>query len=89
MARKRVTRGDFLRTACLGGAALAVACAAGGESLRRRRRHNIVVVLSDDHGYRSVGYTNPAVKTPNLDRLGGEGVIFERAYVATPICAAR
>ena len=88
MARKRVTRGDFLRTACLGGAALAVSCAAGGESLRRRRRPNIVVVLSDDHGYRSVGYTNPAVKTPNLDRLGGEGVIFERAYVATPICAA-
>jgi len=49
---------------------------------------NFLVILSDDHTYRAIGYNNPAVKTPNLDRLATEGVRFDRAFVASPICAA-
>lgn len=49
---------------------------------------NFLVILSDDHTYRAIGYNNPAVKTPNLDRLAGEGLRFDRAFVASPICAA-
>ena len=31
-------------------------------------------------------YGNPAVDTPNLDRLAAEGIRFERAYTACPLC---
>ncbi|MDT8340818.1 MAG: sulfatase-like hydrolase/transferase, partial [Longimicrobiales bacterium] len=31
---------------------------------------------------------NPIIRTPNVDRLAGEGIRFERAFVSTPICAA-
>lgn len=49
---------------------------------------NFLVILSDDHTYRAIGYNNAAVKTPNLNRLAAEGLRFDRAFVASPICAA-
>lgn len=49
---------------------------------------NFLVILSDDHTYRAIGYNNAAVKTPHLDRLAAEGLRFDRAFVASPICAA-
>lgn len=51
-------------------------------------RPNFVVIFTDDQTYRAIGYNNPAIKTPHLDRLAGHGMIFNRAYVATPICVA-
>ena len=32
-------------------------------------RTNILVIFTDDQCYRSIGYNNEQVKTPNLDRL--------------------
>lgn len=49
---------------------------------------NIVVVFTDDQTFGAIGYNHPEVHTPNLDNLAREGLIFERAYVASPICAA-
>jgi len=49
---------------------------------------NFVVIFADDQTYRAIGYNNPAVKTPNMDRLANEGFRFDRAFVASPICAA-
>jgi len=49
---------------------------------------NFIVILCDDQTYRAIGYNNPAVKTPNMDKLAGEGIRFDRAFVASPICAA-
>ena len=52
-------------------------------------RPNIIYLMADDQNYGSVGcYGNPEVKTPNMDKLGSEGVIFERHYNTTSICAA-
>lgn len=51
-------------------------------------RPNIVVVFTDDQTFNAIGYNNPEVQTPNLDLLAGEGLIFENAFVASPICAA-
>ncbi len=52
------------------------------------RRPNIVMVLGDDHTYRDIGcYGNREVKTPNMDRLAGEGMRFTRAFTATAMCA--
>ena len=51
-------------------------------------RPNVVVVLVDDFGWSDPAcYGNTAVKTPNMDRLAGEGIRFTQGYVAAPICS--
>ena len=51
------------------------------------RRPNIVLILTDDQGYGDLGIAgNPVLKTPNIDRLAGQGVMFRNFYMA-PICA--
>lgn len=79
----------FRRPAGLLGALVLVArlflCAANAGAAAKP---NFVVILSDDQTYRAIGYNNPAVKTPNLDRLANEGFRFDRFFVASPICAA-
>lgn len=48
---------------------------------------NLVIILSDQHSKRMLGcYGNDRIKTPNLDRMAGEGVCFDRAYCNSPIC---
>ena len=49
---------------------------------------NFLLVLVDQLAARSLpAYGNPVVKTPNLDRLAEEGVVFESAYCNSPLCA--
>lgn len=51
------------------------------------KRPNLLVVLSDQHGGPFVGAAgHPVVRTPVMDRLAGEGVMFERAYCHSPLC---
>jgi arylsulfatase A-like enzyme len=50
-------------------------------------RPNILVLLTDDQVYNSTGYSgNEQVKTPHLDRLAADGLIFDAAYDNTSIC---
>lgn len=52
------------------------------------KRPNILLILSDDHSTPHLGcYDNPDVKTPVLDRLAADGMLFDRAYVTAPQCA--
>ena len=48
---------------------------------------NIVFIMTDTQNKAMVGaYGHPQVDTPNLDRLARQGVRFERAYTACPLC---
>ena len=48
---------------------------------------NIVLILSDDHGWRDYGFMGrPEVRTPRIDKLAGEGLLFTRGYVPTSLC---
>ncbi|WP_322609801.1 sulfatase-like hydrolase/transferase [Pontiella agarivorans] len=48
---------------------------------------NILFLLTDDQAYRTLGITgNDQVKTPNIDRLGQHGLVFDRHYDTTAIC---
>ena len=49
---------------------------------------NVLLIISDDLRDTVGCYGNPAVKTPNIDRLAQRGVRFERAYVQYPVCNA-
>ena len=49
---------------------------------------NILFILADDLRADAVGYDgNDIVQTPNIDHLARKGVVFDSAYVTTPICA--
>ncbi len=48
---------------------------------------NILYIMSDDHGYQAISaYNETLIKTPNLDRLANEGVIFRNSFVTNSIC---
>ena len=48
---------------------------------------NLLILLSDEHNKRMLGVAGHShVKTPNLDKLASEGVLFENAYCNSPIC---
>jgi arylsulfatase A-like enzyme len=49
-------------------------------------RPNILLITSDQHHWNAIGYNNPEVHTPNLDRLAADGMIFDRAYCPNPTC---
>lgn len=49
---------------------------------------NIVLVMADDQGYGDTGYTgHPFVKTPELDAMAKDSVVFDRFYAAAPVCS--
>ncbi len=49
---------------------------------------NILWFCTDQQRFDTLGcYGNPYVKTPNLDRLAQMGVLFNRAYCQSPVCA--
>jgi uncharacterized sulfatase len=49
-------------------------------------RPNILLITSDQQHWNTLGVTNPALKTPNLDRLAAGGTLFDRAYCPNPTC---
>jgi len=78
-----MTRREFLHRA---GASIA-AVAPGVQAARKPP--NIIFLFADDMRYDCTGITsNGKYKTPNLDQLGNDGVIFDRAYNTTTICKA-
>lgn len=48
-------------------------------------RPNIVYIVSDDQGWKDVGYHGSDIKTPTIDRLATSGTRLEQFY-AQPMC---
>lgn len=54
---------------------------------RRPERPNIIFLLTDDQRWDALGAMgNEIIRTPNLDGLANEGVLFTNAHVTTAIC---
>lgn len=52
------------------------------------KRPNIIFLLADDQRAGTTSAANhPDIRTPNLDRLAADGVVFSNAYSVQPICA--
>ena len=48
---------------------------------------NVLYILSDDQAWTDYGFMgHPQIKTPHLDKLANESVLFERGYVPTALC---
>jgi arylsulfatase A-like enzyme len=52
-------------------------------------RPNIIFILTDDQRWDALGAAgNRIIKTPNLDRLAAQGVLFTNSFDTTPVCYA-
>ncbi len=59
-----------------------------GSAPQRAARPNIVFILIDDLRWDELGIAgHPFLRTPNIDRIGREGVRFRNAFVTTPLCS--
>ncbi|MFC4870293.1 sulfatase [Negadavirga shengliensis] len=53
-----------------------------------QKRPNIVLFIADDLGAIDIPlYGNPIVRTPNIDRLAGESLLFTHAFATSPTCS--
>jgi len=87
--RKNMSRRTFLRTTAADaiGVVFPTTCYGQPDKVReaKAKQPNIVFIIADDLGWADVGYHNPEIETPNIDRLAKEGVRFNWHYV-TPTC---
>ena len=57
-------------------------------SLAQMAKPNVVYILADDLGYGELGcYGQEKIKTPNIDQLAKEGMLFTKHYAGAPVCA--
>lgn len=48
---------------------------------------NIIYIMSDDHDADAISaYGSKFIKTPHIDRIAKEGMLFQRAFVGNSIC---
>ena len=60
----------------------------GFESVESQEKPNIVFILADDCTNWDIGcYGSKDSKTPNIDKLAAEGILFTRCYQAAPMCS--
>lgn len=66
---------------------LTTSCGAPGTAPGQMQQpFNIVYIMCDDHSYQTVSaYDNRFVETPNIDRIGREGVRFTNSFVANSL----
>lgn len=58
-----------------------------GTEIKLTKRPNIILLFSDDAGYADFGFHGSTqMKTPNLDKLAAQGILFKQAYVSDPTC---
>ena len=52
------------------------------------QRPNVIVIMADDLGWADISaYGVKRISTPNIDRIGDQGVKFTDAYAAAPVCS--
>ena len=55
----------------------------------QNERPNFIVIMADDLGIGDLGvYGSSLIKTPNLDRMAAEGIVFDSFYASANVCTA-
>jgi arylsulfatase A len=82
------TFNHFLASALVVSAATFPACQKEPVAPAQRENPNIIFIYADDLGYGDLGsYGQQDIKTPHLDRLANEGMLFTQAYSGHTVCA--
>ena len=52
-----------------------------------QKRPNIILIVADDHARQAVSaYDSTLIRTPSIDRIAEEGLLFSNAFVTNAIC---
>lgn len=81
-----LTRRDFLGRLGVGAVALAGAAKAVAGAAEQGRPNVLFVPVDDLNDWVGCLGGHPQAKTPHVDQLAGRGVLFTRAYCASPLC---
>jgi len=87
-----LTRRNFLKTIGICASLPAIPGCMGGRSLstggKRKDKPNIVYIMADDLGYGDLGcYGQKRIKTPQIDQMAAEGILFTDHYAGHTVCA--
>lgn len=81
-----INRRSFLKSAALGTATVMMSTHMSCSS--QKKRPNILFIFTDDHAYQAISaYGSNRNKTPNIDRIANDGVLFTNCCVTNSICA--
>lgn len=80
---------QHLLHACLVSLVMAVAVPVNAQPpSTARERTNVIFILADDLGYGDLSILGQEkLKTPNIDRLGKEGIVFTNHYSGNTVCS--
>ena len=84
-----ITRREFLQTAGMAAAGLAVGTSAvsAAEEVMSTDRPNILWICTDQQRYDTLAcHGNKHIRTPNLDKLASQGTAFTHAFCQSPVC---
>lgn len=83
----QISRREFLRVGAGLSAGIAVGGCLGGLRGVRDGRPNILYLMTDQQRGDCMGCAgNSVIRTPNLDAIAKDGVVFANAYTSTPSC---
>jgi arylsulfatase A-like enzyme len=58
-----------------------------GDKKMTKQRPNIIFIMTDDHAAHALScYGSKINKTPNMDRIANEGVLFNNCFCTNSIC---
>lgn len=89
MNKQYLNRRDFVKASLLGAVVgpRVLASAMRAPDPPAATRPNIVLIYADDIGYGDLScYGATGVKTPNVDKLAEQGLMFTRAYASSATC---
>lgn len=55
-------------------------------SKEKANKPNIIFLMTDQQRWDAIGINNPHIKTPNLDRLARQGILFNQVTCQAPMC---
>lgn len=57
------------------------------ERTTKKENYDVLIYMSDQHAADCCGFMGDRIaRTPNLDSIAKQGVVFERAYTSCPLC---
>ena len=63
-------------------------CAKANPVIEKPTKPNIIYILADDMGVYDLGcYGQQMIKTPNIDKMAAEGILFTQHYAGSTVCA--
>ena len=85
-SRRTMTRRSFLKKTALASSALMISDLAHSAS-QAKSKPNILYLMTDQQRGDCLGCaSNKVIKTPHLDSIAADGVLFTGAYTSTPSC---